>query len=400
MLEPYDLIRLAIEHHAGHPSFHFAATTGCVALLVLDSHDEREVTMAHFPAKYAGIEITLLRPEETDNRATTRYDRLVELEAKNYPLELWHPNGANFVFGHFGVLCCVDNNYLNAGDFTVMWAFLRVEGDHVTPDGCILRLPPAQVVDVKLRVVKTWAIFDDQPVPLDADGDDELPSQPHVHAAWRWNRGHIGPCPGLHGVDAMPPPSPREPSPPPPAAQPLHARANFLQPLVGGPLLPPAAVHDDETGLDDHLAGDADDSFSPAVEVSNSFSLLALDKGECSQLSGTASAALNSDDHEATVRRIQGAGKRATDAAKLRRSRRLAEKEGGQFVDMTTKAMRAKARRFDLQQATAELVVALDESGLTSTPDEPVHDAASLAQIALICGAEQQELDEVSSPTP
>ena len=48
---------------------------------------------------------------------------------------------------------------------------------------------------------------------------------------------------------------------------------------------------------------------------------------------------------------------------------------------MTTKAMRAKARRFDLQQATAELVVALDESGLTSTPDEPVHDAASLDPI-------------------
>lgn len=100
------------------------------------------------------------------------------------------------------------------------------------------------------------------------------------------------------------------------------------------------------------------------------------------------------------MRRMLGADKRATDAAKLRRSRRLDDKEGGQFVDMSTKAMRAKARRFDLQQATADLVEALNVSGLTSVPEEPVLDAAALARIAKLCGAEPEKVEEVSSPAP
>ncbi|XP_044378196.1 uncharacterized protein [Triticum aestivum] len=208
MLEPYDLIHRAIELHANSPSYHFAATTGCAALIVFDTNADREATMAFFPADYAGVRVTLLRPEETDNRATTCYDRLVEIEAKNFPLELWHPQGANFVFGHFGVLCCVDQNTLVAGDFTAVRAFVRVESDNDTPDGCILRLPPAQVVDVKLRRVKTWAILEDTYVPLDDDLGGDNNRGPHVHGAWRWNCGHAGPCTGSHDHDHMSPPSP------------------------------------------------------------------------------------------------------------------------------------------------------------------------------------------------
>lgn len=91
------------------------------------------------------------------------------------------------------------------------------------------------------------------------------------------------------------------------------------------------------------------------------------------------------------------------DAEKLRRSRRLADKTtkaGGTFVDMTTKAMRAKARSFDLQLASADLVTALDDSGLTSVPEEPVIDSEALASIAALCGAEPDEAAEVSSPAP
>ncbi|KAF7036996.1 hypothetical protein CFC21_047482 [Triticum aestivum] len=290
MAEPYDLIHHAVEFYAGVTSFYFAATTGCAALLVFDSNEDRELTMTHFPAKFAGVTITLLCPEETDNRATTRYDHLVEIEAKNFPLELWHPQGANFVFGHFGVLCCVDSRCLNAGDFTAMRAFLRVESDHVTPDGCILRLPPAQIVDVKLRVVKTWAVFEDLTISLDHDVDGNG-SEAHVHGAWRWNCSHVGPCSGPHAAVSMQPPTTTAGPSSPPQAQATQAPRNFLQPLVGGPLLPPAAAPADALVLSDDSEGiegaaqdpDLSGTLTPSVDVSNS-SALDLDGGDLASL--------------------------------------------------------------------------------------------------------------------
>ncbi|KAM3188938.1 hypothetical protein ACQJBY_067718 [Aegilops geniculata] len=356
--------------------------------------------MANFPAKFAGVNLTLLRPEETDNRASTRYDHLIEVEAKNFPLELWHPQGANFVFGHFGVLCCVDQHCLNSGDFTAMRAFVRVESDHVTPDGCILRLPPTQIVDVKLRVIKTWAVFEEVTVPLDGADPDEDGHAPHIHGAWRWNCNHAGPCVGSHASDSMPPPSPRGGSPPPPPGQEVQARGHFLRPFVGGPLLPPAIdIASPEPCLSGDLEEDFHETLSPTIAVSNSFSSLAVDNDDLSQLTANAF----SDDHVATRHRMQAAGKRATDTAKLRRSRRLADaakKDGGMFLDMTTKAVRAKARRFDLLLASADLVEALDDSGLTSDPDVPVLDSSALSQIARLCGAEADDLLEVSSTLP
>ncbi|XP_044434679.1 uncharacterized protein [Triticum aestivum] len=216
VLEPYDFIRLAVEHFADNPTFHYAAATGYSALLVFDSHADREAAMAHFPAKFAVVEVSLLRPEETDNRASTRYNRLIEIEAKNFLLELWHPQGANFVFGHFGVLCCVDEGCFNAGDFTVMRAFLRVEADYSIPAGCLLRLPPNHIVDVPLRKIKTWTVFEDLTAPLDGDDGDHNNGAPHIHGAWRWNYGHSGPCPGSHASHSMPLPSPCNGSPAPP----------------------------------------------------------------------------------------------------------------------------------------------------------------------------------------
>ena len=69
-------------------------------------------------------------------------------------------------------------------------------------------------------------------------------------------------------------------------------------------------------------------------------------------------------------------------------------------MDMTTKAMRVKARRFDLQHTSHDLVEALDISGLTSSPEDPVLDFDALALIAKLCGAEPVEVQEVSSPAP
>ena len=60
----------------------------------------------------------------------------------------------------------------------------------------------------------------------------------------------------------------------------------------------------------------------------------------------------------------------------------------------------SRARRFDLQHASHDLVEALDSSGLTSSPEDPVLDSDALALIAKLCGAEPVEVQEVSSPVP
>ncbi|XP_044427058.1 uncharacterized protein [Triticum aestivum] len=188
----------------------------------------------------------------------------------------------------------------------------------------------------------------------------------------------------------MPPP----PTAAPPATSPSNRGADFLHPLVGGPLFPAARTVDNSASEDqplDHPDSDLPvvseeiSAASPSVGVTNSFSSLVLLDDN-----------LNSYSSPATLQRARGAEKRATDAAKVRRSRHLAEKEGEAFMDMTTKAMRAKARKFDLQLASADLVAALEESGLTNTPEEPVLDTAVLAAIASACGAETEEAAEVS----
>ncbi|KAE8820865.1 hypothetical protein D1007_01182 [Hordeum vulgare] len=291
----------------------------------------------------------------------------------------------------------MDQNCLNAGDFTAVRGFVRVESDHVTPDGCILRLPPTQIVDVKLRIVKTWAVYEDFTVPLDGAVDRarasrprclEVELQPHRPVLWALAPTSPTSCLPLRRAVAR--------------LQPPHV-TNFLQPLVAEPLLRPAAAPVNAIVLSDDSNDKADEdddlsNLSPTVEVSNSFSSLTLSDGETSHASflldipsslpaspALACTSLGSVVHEATLRRMQDTEERATDAEKLSRSRRLADKEGATIVRMTTKDPHLSP---------------LDVSSLTSVPEEPVHDVAALVQIATLCGPEPDEGAEVSSPAP
>jgi hypothetical protein len=70
--------------------------------------------------------------------------------------------------------------------------------------------------------------------------------------------------------------------------------------------------------------------------------------------------------HANVLRKLRQKEKRANDsAAKLRRSQRLAAKEEGNFLDMLTKAVKVKAKRFDLSAASACLASALHATGLS-----------------------------------
>jgi hypothetical protein len=83
---------------------------------------------------------------------------------------------------------------------------------------------------------------------------------------------------------------------------------------------------------------------------------------------------------------------------KLRRSHHLAAKEEGNYLDMVSKAIKAKAASFDLSAATASLARALDASGLSDNPATPCEDVASLVAVALACGADEDDAATIAAP--
>jgi hypothetical protein len=101
--------------------------------------------------------------------------------------------------------------------------------------------------------------------------------------------------------------------------------------------------------------------------------------------------------HENEARKRRVRAKRAADSAmKLRRSHRLAAKEEDNYIDMVSKAIKAKAATFDMPPATAALSSALDNAGLAATPGLPCDDVAALVAVALACGAEEDDVQAIA----
>jgi hypothetical protein len=153
---PFDHIRSAMELVDGVPPFTFAATSSDSALFVFTSPEAREQAMSFSPFSGGGIPITLLRPEDSDNRAFTAYDVLLELRVRHFPLELWHGPGANFFFGHLGKLCCVHQCCFDNADYTVVRAFVMIEASARVQPEVVIRLPGDEVVVVQVRVHQAW----------------------------------------------------------------------------------------------------------------------------------------------------------------------------------------------------------------------------------------------------
>jgi hypothetical protein len=102
--------------------------------------------------------------------------------------------------------------------------------------------------------------------------------------------------------------------------------------------------------------------------------------------------------HANVLRKLKQKEKRANDsAAKLRRSQRLAAKEEGNFLDMLTKAIQVKAKRFDLSAASASIAEALEATGLVDNPGTAASDATKLRAVASLCGVTDDEADAISA---
>lgn len=184
-------------------------------------------------------------------------------------------------------------------------------------------------------------------------------------------------------------------------------------------------------GLDDEIIDiSSDNSSASAVDpseevyVSNSFASLAVNEDDGGNSSGMVAGFsspcisnppmsitpsnpippppedidIPDDLHEVVAHRARAHDKRALDSTiGLRRSSRLAGKEGPTFLDMTSKAIRARARKFDLSAASSGLAAAIDAAGLAANPEVPSEDSAALSLIALQCGATVGDVRELTS---
>ena len=100
--------------------------------------------------------------------------------------------------------------------------------------------------------------------------------------------------------------------------------------------------------------------------------------------------------HESVLRKLRRSAKRSTDKSmSLRRSSRLAAKEPRVFTDMTTKAVRAKAKRLTATDVAKALKDAIRDAQL-DIPDAPPAPAAALADIARLCGADDAAADSIA----
>jgi hypothetical protein len=153
---PFDHIRSAMELVDCVPPFSFAATSSASALLMFTSLEAREQMMSFSPFSGGGIPITLLRPEDSENRAFTSYNVLIELRVCYFSLELWHGPGENFFFGHLGKLCCIDQCCFDNAECTVVRSFIMIKATARIPPEVVIRLPGDEVVIVQVRVHQAW----------------------------------------------------------------------------------------------------------------------------------------------------------------------------------------------------------------------------------------------------
>ncbi|KAM0857262.1 hypothetical protein ACQ4PT_048578 [Festuca glaucescens] len=149
-------IRAALEHNPRCPPFVLAASAFGSALLIFPSNADSAIALRPYP--FEGITTTIVTPDVAEERSTTSYDVLVELRAMKYPLSLWHPSGANFIFGSVGKLCCVDQCCVTGQDFTVIRAFIMIERGKRVPPVVVLRNPNNDVLVVLFDINNSWRL--------------------------------------------------------------------------------------------------------------------------------------------------------------------------------------------------------------------------------------------------
>ncbi|KAM0930027.1 hypothetical protein ACQ4PT_001207 [Festuca glaucescens] len=337
-------IRDALEANPRCPPFVLAPSAFGSALLIFPSNADRNRAMALGPYTLDGATVNIVPPEAGEDIATTNYDVIVEMRARKYPLRLWHPAGANFIFGSIGKLCCVDQCSVTGQDFTVIRAFVLLERGKRVPPSVVLCMPNNDVIIVYFDVDNSWH--------LDVTADAPPPPPP---------------SPQAHTVPSMA------------SIQNDHSFTFAAQSSDQGALPSPLPVNETPSSLapPQHLNLPASDDAENFIHTPDPF-------------------------HAREDQRRRTRARRATEAAaKVRRSQRLAAKQEAIFVSMLEVAVKKKATSFDLSAASPSLAAALADTGLVDAPDLPASDVHAVCAVARECGATEEELTALDDlPVP
>ena len=409
---PHLFIRQAMEQACDAPAFQLAASARGAGVMVFNTPKEREEVVARSPITHDGNTLTIERHEEADNRFYAFYRVYAEIAAVDFPLEHWDEERARGALGAIGNVCCLDPACFGGGDYTSMRAVVRLDHHQEIPDQLLVRNHngPASIANV--YAIRTWI----DPGPEPEWGDYNFGPVPALHAA-----------PYYHPVGNPPtqlPPAPQnlvatvlewenDVADTPPLrpvrtrrATPYPARA--APPVLALPWYGIGGVPEQETQEGGVSGGDKDggkEAVMPEEEVVPEFEVaedgdntaewlaaLALDAPR-----GFTTGGRTDLQHESRAQKRRARRKRAKDSAsKLRRSLRLMEKEEAGFELPEDKAARVQQSKFDFSGASRRLRNALSHSYLTFDNHYPSDDTESLLDIAAACGANEEEMAEIS----
>jgi hypothetical protein len=86
---PHLFIRQAMEQACGGPTFHLAASSRGIGIMVFATLEVCEQVVARSPINYEGNTIVMEHHEEVDNRFYAFYNIYAKIAVVDFPLEHW-----------------------------------------------------------------------------------------------------------------------------------------------------------------------------------------------------------------------------------------------------------------------------------------------------------------------
>ncbi|XBH71224.1 hypothetical protein VPH35_098709 [Triticum aestivum] len=396
---PTPLIRRAIQHTCGNPSFIMGGSWRGIACLSFHTPATRNDVISHSPIEFEGNVVTI-EPVEHVDRSIAIFTDLAEVEVSEFPHELWHEDAIRFALAFLGDVCDVDDFCLHGIDYTSVRALVLLQSGKPAPPGIIIQLPPINEIKIaKVVELSRWH-HGDGATPFGSGGSalaSPLPPpgtmrQPLIISDDSSAASEDMHAPLLHGVSSDSPdvvhaPPLAEPTPPVTrptpqvgsVAPPNPCAGPAAAPLLVGPLMPSSSS--------------AFAAVIPPAGASAGPTTFTFSAGESS-----CDAALplqDLDTHECTIRweRRKTTRDQSVSKDKLRRSARLAGKEA-KYSPMLARAVKAKAARLSASDVGTAIDRAIQEARLHQS-DAPPASAEDLAAIALLCGTNDGQVDAI-----
>lgn len=150
MNNPFGFIKRALDANRNTPSVAVTSSSRGAALLSFPTREHRWDVTGHGDIEFEGNTLSFERVEHPNNRAMANFDDLMEIEASDFPHELWHEDGVKYFFAHLGSVCALDQYCIGAGDYVSVRAMVMVTRGKRLPPGMVVLLPGRDLITVSL----------------------------------------------------------------------------------------------------------------------------------------------------------------------------------------------------------------------------------------------------------